>query len=304
MTSPTVVSRRRRGAPFMISATSVEVPPTSTVSRFGNPACSATQSAPVTPPAGPDISRFTGYSSAEAADARPPSERRMCSFTSPAFEASLLREVAHVALHDRAHVGVRDGRHRALVLLHLGHDLGGERHRHARQHAPAISRMRRSCASFAKALISETVSASIFAFFSFASESRSCGLVEAAHHGAARIHALVGLDRERERRHRQRLVVDHPAAEAARHVGARDLQHLAVALGRHQPDLRAGARQHGVGRDGRAVHHVVDRARLRCRRACRCGRGPSARRPTGPSACSAPWRSRCGRSSRRPAGGR
>ena len=38
---------------------------------------------------------------------------------------------------------------------------------------PAISRMRRSCASFAKALMSETVSASIFAFFSFASESRS-----------------------------------------------------------------------------------------------------------------------------------
>ena len=90
VTSPTVVSRRRRGLPFMIRATSVDVPPTSTVSRFGNPAWRATQSAPVTPPAGPDISRFTGYSSAEAAEASPPSERRMCSFTSPAFEASLL----------------------------------------------------------------------------------------------------------------------------------------------------------------------------------------------------------------------
>ena len=89
VTSPTVVSRRSRGTPFMISATSVEVPPTSTVSRFGNPACSATHSAPVTPPAGPDISRFTGYSSAEAAEARPPSERRMCSFTRPARLPSL-----------------------------------------------------------------------------------------------------------------------------------------------------------------------------------------------------------------------
>ncbi len=88
VTSPTVVSRRSRGTPLPISATSVEVPPTSTVSRFGKPACRATQSAPVTPPAGPDISRFTGYSSAEDADARPPSERRMCSFTAPAREAS------------------------------------------------------------------------------------------------------------------------------------------------------------------------------------------------------------------------
>ncbi len=50
------------------------------------------------------------------------------------LRCQLAREVAHVALHDRAHVGVRDGRHRALVLLHLRHDLGGERHRHARQH--------------------------------------------------------------------------------------------------------------------------------------------------------------------------
>jgi hypothetical protein len=60
VTSPTVVSRRSRGWPFMISATSVEVPPTSTVRRFGKPACTATHSAPVTPPAGPDISRLTG----------------------------------------------------------------------------------------------------------------------------------------------------------------------------------------------------------------------------------------------------
>ena len=119
--------------------------------------------------------------------------------------------------------------------------------------------MRRSCASFANALISETVSASIFALFSFASESRSARLVERAHDFAARVHALVRLDRERERRHRQRLVVDDPAAESARHVGARDLQHLPIALGRDEADLRAGAGQHGVGRDGRAVHHVLDR---------------------------------------------
>ena len=74
----------------MISATSVDVPPTSTVSRFGNPAWTATHSAPVTPPAGPDISRLTGYSSADFADARPPSERRICSFTFRVFSDSFV----------------------------------------------------------------------------------------------------------------------------------------------------------------------------------------------------------------------
>ena len=215
----------------------------------------------------------------------------------------LVREVADVALHHRPHVGIRDGRHRALVLLHLRHDLGGERHRHARQHrardladAPLVRVVREGIDE----RDGERLDLRVLQFRERIAQRR---LVERPHHGAARIHALVGLDGERQRRHRQRLVVDHPAAEAARHVGAGDLQHLAVAFRRHEADFRAGARQHGVGRDGRAVHHVVDRARLRCRRACRCGRGLSARRPTGPSACSAPWRSRCGRSSRRPAGG-
>ena len=48
-----VVSRPIRGAPSWTSATSVDVPPMSKVSRFVKPACSATQSAPETPPAGP-----------------------------------------------------------------------------------------------------------------------------------------------------------------------------------------------------------------------------------------------------------
>ena len=46
----------------------------------------------------------------------------------------LLLQVVHVALHDRPHVGVGDRRDGALVLLHLRHDLGGQRHRNARQH--------------------------------------------------------------------------------------------------------------------------------------------------------------------------
>ena len=74
--SPTLVSRTSRGSPFSISATSVDVPPTSSVRIFSKPACLATQSAPATPPAGPDISKFTGASAALSAAINPPSERK------------------------------------------------------------------------------------------------------------------------------------------------------------------------------------------------------------------------------------
>ena len=72
---PTLVVRVRRGSPCSISATSVEVPPTSNVKIFFKPAFLATQIAPATPPAGPDISRETGYSTEASVDIRPPSER-------------------------------------------------------------------------------------------------------------------------------------------------------------------------------------------------------------------------------------
>ena len=49
----------------------------SKVSRSRWPDCSATQIAPVTPPAGPDSSMVTGAPIAASATARPPSLRRM-----------------------------------------------------------------------------------------------------------------------------------------------------------------------------------------------------------------------------------
>ena len=55
----------------------------SKVRRLSKPACRAIQSAPVTPPAGPLISRLTGTVSAPAGEVRPPSERKMCRLTSP-----------------------------------------------------------------------------------------------------------------------------------------------------------------------------------------------------------------------------
>ena len=50
-TDPSVV---RLGRPSLITATSVDVPPPSSVITFRNPACSATSAAPSVPAAGPD----------------------------------------------------------------------------------------------------------------------------------------------------------------------------------------------------------------------------------------------------------
>lgn len=83
--------------------------------------------------------------------------------------------------------------------------------------------------------------------------------VQRAHDLTLGADALVGLDGAGQRRHRQRLVVDDPAAEAAGHEGARDLQHLLVALGGHQAAARAGAGEHGIGGHRSAMHGMVDR---------------------------------------------
>ena len=259
----------------------------SKVSRFGKPACTATQSAPVTPPAGPVISRLTGKSSADFADARPPSERRMCSLTLFASGVELALQVVHVLLHARAHVGVGDRRHGALVLLHLGHDFRRERHRDVRQHLLGDlpdAALVRVVGEGVDQRDGERLDAS--SRRARAGPSRSFASSSWCTTSPCALDALVGLDRQRERRHRQRLVVDDPAAEAARHEAARDLQHLPVALGRHEADACAGAGQHGVGGDRRAVHHVLDLFRRDARAACRRARCRAARRPTGRAACS------------------
>jgi hypothetical protein len=96
-----------------------------------------------------------------------------------------------------------------------------------------------------------------------ARQARAQGsLVELADDDAARIDALVGLDRQFQRREQRPLVVDHPAAEAAGHEGPCHLQHLAVALGGDEADASALAFEHGIGRHGRAVHHVRDALRI------------------------------------------
>ena len=172
--------------------------------------------------------------------------------------AELGLQVVHVLLHARTHVGIGDGGDGALVLLHLGHDLGRQRHRNARQDL-----LRDLLDAALVLVVGERVDQRDGERFDvlraegaqFVAQLR---FVQRRDHVALGADALVRLDRQRERRHRQRLVVDDPAAEAARHEAACDLQHLPIALGGDEAHARAGAREHRVGRDGGAVHDVVD----------------------------------------------
>ena len=182
----------------------------------------------------------------------------MCSLTFFVFASSFDLQVVHVLLHARAHVGIGDRRHGALVFLHLGHDLRRERHGNPRQLL---------LGDLLDALLVPVVREGVdqrdgerldLLLAERAQVLAQLRLVEWRHDLALRAHALVRLDRQRERRHRQRLVVDHPAAEAARHEAARNLQHLPVARRRHEADARAGAGQHGIRGDRRAVHDVLD----------------------------------------------
>ena len=81
-------------------------------------------------------------------------------------------------------------------------------------------------------------------------------LVELVHDFALRADALVRFDGQAQRRKWQTLVINDPAPQTAGDEGARDLQHLAVALGRHEPNFGPRHGQYRVGRDGGTVHHV------------------------------------------------
>ena len=81
------------------SATSVDVPPMSKLSRRSMPARRATLSAPVTPPAGPDKMVRTGSRAAACAERMPPED---CMMLSRAPRRLRLRsQAADVARHSR-----------------------------------------------------------------------------------------------------------------------------------------------------------------------------------------------------------
>ena len=63
-----------RSLPPCASPMSAEVPPTSSVITFSKPAWRPTQMPPTTPATGPDMSRFTGRSTAPCAVTTPLAE--------------------------------------------------------------------------------------------------------------------------------------------------------------------------------------------------------------------------------------
>ena len=75
---------------------------------------------------------------------------------------------------------------------------------------------------------------------------------------ATRTHALDSLARVGEGRRRLGLLHDDPASQRARRLRACQMQDLLEALRRDQTDARALALEHGVRRNGRAVHDVAE----------------------------------------------
>ena len=84
-------------------------------------------SAATTPAAGPDSSASTGRCAASSEVITPPEDCMIVSGASTPAPSRPLPDVGDVAAHQRPHVGVDDGRRRALVLALLAQDLARER---------------------------------------------------------------------------------------------------------------------------------------------------------------------------------
>ena len=170
----------------------------------------------------------------------------------------LVAQVRHITLHARAHIRVRHRGNGALVFLHLRYHFRRQRDRDTRQHFG-----RDGADALLVCVVGEGVDERdgerLDALRAERDEVRAeFVFVQGIDNIALGAHALIRFDGERERRHGQRLVVDDPAAKAAGNEGARDLQHLAIALRGDETDTSASGRQHGVGGDRGAMHDIPD----------------------------------------------
>src|SRR5262245_8005828 len=85
---PTVASVVREGAPDRMTATSVDVPPPSSVTTSSNPAAWVTAAAPSAPAAGPDSTVVMGFRATWSADVTPPLDFMTKNGTPPAARAA------------------------------------------------------------------------------------------------------------------------------------------------------------------------------------------------------------------------
>ena len=143
----------------------------------------------------------------------------------------------------------------------------GERDRDFRQLLrSAISRMRRSCASFANALISDTVIASTPCRLSLHRASRALASSSSRTTSPrAPIRSLTSTVFS-SAASGSGSGPDNPSRKTAGHIRAPDLENLAIAFGRDQPDPRAFSFQHRIGGGRGAVHQFGEGGRFDSRR--------------------------------------
>ena len=176
------------------------------------------------------------------------------------FEFAL--KALHISGHFGTDVGVRDRCDGALILLHLRYHVVGERDRNTGQHL---------LGDFLDFLLVGWIGVridqrdrqrlDIFFLEPFQLFGQST-LIQLSHHRAVSPHALVRLDRARQRSERLALVVNHPSTETTGYIGARNLEYLLVTLGGHQSDFGAGSGQDRIRRNRGAVHHLCNFRRI------------------------------------------
>ena len=169
-------------------------------------------------------------------------------------------QVGHVLAHHRAHRGIGDGGQRALVFLHFGQHFVAERDRHARQHFSGD--LAHPCLVCAAGIsVDQADGDRLDALLLEEAKLRAhIAVIERAQFLALGIDPALDRDRVFKRGERGRFGPDDPCRQTAGHIAARDLHHVAIALGGHQPHARTLAFEHGIGGNGGAVEEIVDRA--------------------------------------------
>ena len=160
----------------------------------------------------------------------------------------------------RPDVGVHARRQRPLVLAELRQHVRAERHREARVEAlddRADLLLVRRVDVRVDQRDGERLDARLD---EVADDLLDLRLVDRDDDVPARVQPLDRLARVGERRRRVGLDHDDPARQRPRRLGAGQVEDLAEALRRDQPDARALRLEHRVRRDGRAVEDVLELA--------------------------------------------
>jgi hypothetical protein len=168
------------------------------------------------------------------------------------------RERVDVAPDGRPEVGVDDRGARALVLAHLGEDVGRPGHEDVRADARAHELFDAALVRVIGVGVEERDRDRLDVVRAELGDSlRHRGLVELAPYLAPRAEALAHLEAERTRDERLRLLVLEVVEDGD--AQAPELEDVAESLRRHERDPGAAALEDRIRRDGARVHDAGDR---------------------------------------------